>query len=128
VAQSLSRAGLISSQRGRHGGSVLAVSPEDLSVLTVLEVEGPLQRIHSCPLGIKSPGTSLCALHQRLDDAMALVEKAFKDSTIADLIAEKRSSRPCAKPAARKIAKRPNRSRSRSAESTRESNAEHSWH
>ncbi len=94
VVQSLSRAGLITSQRGRHGGSMLAVAPEDLSVLTVLEVDGPLQRIHSCPLGIRSHGNSLCALHQRLDDAMALVEKAFRDSTIADLLAEKRNSRP----------------------------------
>jgi Rrf2 family nitric oxide-sensitive transcriptional repressor len=37
---------------------------------------------------------NLCALHQRLDDAMAMVEKAFGDSTMADLLADNRDSRP----------------------------------
>jgi len=94
VIQSLSRAGLIRSQRGRNGGSVLAIAPGEMSVLTVLDAVSPIQRIHTCPLGIKSHGKSLCALHQRLDDAMSLVEKAFSESTIADLLADKRDSRP----------------------------------
>jgi len=94
VIQSLNRGGLVSSQRGRNGGSVLALPPEKISVLTVLQAVGPIQRIHTCPLGIQSHGKSLCALHQRLDDAMAMIEDAFGDSTIAELLSEKRSSRP----------------------------------
>ncbi len=94
VIQSLNRAGLIHSQRGLHGGSTLARPPEQISVLSVLDAVGPLQRIKTCPLGIKSHGTNLCALHQRLDDAMAMVEKAFRDSTMADLLADSRESRP----------------------------------
>jgi Rrf2 family protein len=94
VIQSLNRAGLINSQRGLHGGSTLARPADQISVLSVLDAVGPLQRIKTCPLGIQSHGTNLCALHQRLDDAMAMVEQAFRDSTIADLIADPRESRP----------------------------------
>ena len=94
VLQSLNRAGLINSQRGLHGGSTLARPPERINVLSVLDAVGPLQRIKSCPLGLKSHGVNLCALHRRLDDAMAMVEAAFRASTIADLLAEKGPSIP----------------------------------
>jgi len=94
VIQALNRAGVVTSQRGRNGGSLLGVAPDALSVFAVVEAVSPIQRIRSCPLGIQSHGKSLCALHQRLDDAMAAVEKAFRDSTIADLLSEKRSSYP----------------------------------
>lgn len=94
VIQSLNRAGLTTSQRGLHGGSTLAQPPEQISVLSVLDAVAPFQRIKTCPLGIKAHGHSLCALHQRLDDAMAMVEAAFRNSTIADLLTERRESRP----------------------------------
>lgn len=94
VIQSLNRAGLTTSQRGLHGGSILALPPDQISVLSVLDAVAPFQRIKTCPLGIKSHGKSLCALHQRLDDAMATVETAFRSSTIADLLADPRESKP----------------------------------
>jgi len=40
----------------------------------VVDVVEPVQRIRSCPLGLKSHGVSLCPLHQRLDAAMESVE------------------------------------------------------
>lgn len=94
VLQGLSRAGLIQSQRGLHGGSVLALSPDKLSMYDVIEAVQPIQRIRTCPLSLKSHGIRLCALHQRLDDAMALVERACREATIASLLEEGTGCRP----------------------------------
>ena len=94
VIQGLSRAGLVSSQRGLHGGSVLAKPPEELTLFDVAEAIDPIPRIKTCPLGLKSHGTQLCPVHKRLDHAMDLVEKVFRESTIADLMAEPSASTP----------------------------------
>jgi Rrf2 family nitric oxide-sensitive transcriptional repressor len=94
VLQSMTRAGLIHSQRGLHGGFTLTRSPNDLSVFEVIQAVDPMPRIHTCPLGLASHGTNLCPLHRRLDEAMGLVEKAFRESTIADVIAEPTNSKP----------------------------------
>lgn len=94
VLKSLVRAGLILSQRGLGGGFTLAKSPEKLTILQVLNAVDPIQRIRTCPLGIEAHGTTLCALHKRLDDATASIEKAFSDTTIGDLLARPTKSVP----------------------------------
>jgi Rrf2 family nitric oxide-sensitive transcriptional repressor len=94
VLQSLARMGLISSQRGLHGGFTLAASPEHLTVYEIIQAVDPLQRITRCPLDLASHGANLCPLHRRLDDAIALVEKSFRESTIADLLDEPADSKP----------------------------------
>lgn len=83
----LSRSGLVRAQRGIHGGFTLAVSPTELTVLDVVQAVDPLRRIERCPLGIVSH-KSLCPLHRGLDNAVAMVEKAFGSSTIAELLPE----------------------------------------
>ena len=87
VMQGLSRAGLVYSQRGLHGGFTLTRPAEELTVLDVIEAVDPIRRIRSCPLGIKGH-VNLCPLHRRLDQAVALVEDALQRSTIAELLAE----------------------------------------
>jgi Rrf2 family protein len=94
VLQSLSRAGIVRSQRGPGGGSVLARPPEELTIYDVVQAVDPIRRITSCPLGLKSHGSALCPVHRRLDDALALVERAFRDSTIAGLLSEPSRSKP----------------------------------
>lgn len=86
VLQSLSRAGLVSSQRGLGGGFTLSVDPSDLSILEIIETVDPIPRIHSCPLGLAEHGGALCSLHKQLDEALALVEIALGKSSIKDLI------------------------------------------
>ena len=76
------------SQRGLHGGSILARDPSKITLYDVVNAISPLPRIHTCPLGLPSHGTNLCAVHRRLDDAVAMVEKVFRESSIADLLAE----------------------------------------
>jgi len=99
VMQGLSRAGLVDSQRGVHGGFTLARPPKELTIWEVVEAVDPIQRIRSCPLGLKAHGTNLCPLHRRLDDAAAQVEHAFRGTTVQELLDEPTSSKPlCAFP------------------------------
>lgn len=86
IMQSLVRAGLLQSQRGLGGGLRLSRPPERMSVLDVVNAVDPLTRIESCPLKLREHGGRLCALHRRLDDATALVEEAFRQTSIDDLI------------------------------------------
>jgi len=99
VLGQLARADLLRSQRGLHGGFTIAREAKDISVLDVINAVDPVQRIHTCPLGLANHGTTLCPLHRRLDDAMASIEHAFADSTIADLLADPSPSRPLCGPA-----------------------------
>lgn len=87
VMQGLSRSGLVNAQRGLHGGFTLARPADGLTVLDVVQAVDPLRRIERCPLGLKGH-LSLCPLHRRLDNAVALMENALAESTIAELLAE----------------------------------------
>jgi len=100
VLQNLARAGLVASQRGLHGGFVLAKPADRLTILEVVNAVDPIRRIRECPLGIATHGTILCPLHRRLDEALASVERAFAESTLAEILAEPAQSVPlCPVPA-----------------------------
>jgi Rrf2 family transcriptional regulator, nitric oxide-sensitive transcriptional repressor len=86
VLQSLGKAGLVRALRGKHGGFELAKSPSSTSVLEIINVVEPIQRIRTCPLGLKQHSQSLCPLHKRLDHAMEIFEESFASATLADLL------------------------------------------
>ena len=88
VLQNLARAGIVQSQRGVGGGVSLALLPEQLTILDVLQAVDPIERIETCPLSLKSHSANLCPLHRRLDNALAKVESAFRDTTLAELLGE----------------------------------------
>lgn len=92
VLQSLSRAGLVHSQRGLHGGFNLVRPGNELTVYDVIQAVDPIERIRSCPLGLKGH-ISLCPLHRRLDNAIRMVEEALKASNIAELLTEPKRDR-----------------------------------
>jgi Rrf2 family nitric oxide-sensitive transcriptional repressor len=94
VLQALVRGGVVHSQRGIGGGMALTKSPSELTILEVVNAVDPIQRIRTCPLGLASHGIHLCPLHARLDSAMALVEEAFRKSTLAEVLAEPSRSTP----------------------------------
>jgi len=85
VLQSLSRAGLVDSQRGVGGGFQLARPMETMTIYDVVQAMNELSRIRECPLGLPEH-VNLCPLHARLDEAIELVAKAFRASTIAELV------------------------------------------
>jgi Rrf2 family protein len=94
VMQSLGRAGLVNAQRGKHGGFTLSRGPGDLTILDVVNAVDPIHRIHTCPLNLKSHGMRLCALHRKLDSALAMVEHAFSSTTLADILESSDPIRP----------------------------------
>jgi Rrf2 family protein len=94
VLQCLSRAAIVHSQRGIGGGMTLTKDPADLTILEVVNAVEPLGRIRSCPLGLAAHGVRLCPLHRRLDNALAMVEEAFAQTTLAEILAEPTDSPP----------------------------------
>jgi Rrf2 family protein len=99
VLQGLRRGKLVHSQRGLHGGFTLAREPKDMTIWDVVQAIEPIERIRECPLGLASHRLRLCPLHKRLDDAIALVERAFRTTTVAEVLVEPTTSKPlCAFP------------------------------
>jgi Rrf2 family protein len=102
VLQALNRAGIVRSQRGVGGGVSLVKSPKQLTILEVVNAVDPIERITTCPLGLAAHGKQLCPLHRRMDDALALMEEAFRKTTLAEVLAEPTKSKPlCAFPSGR---------------------------
>lgn len=87
VMRDLVVAGLVASFRGPNGGFILAKPPEGITILDVVNAVDPIMRIHKCPMG-NPQHTSLCSLHQRLDDALAKIERTFRDATLAEMLAD----------------------------------------
>lgn len=94
VVQALVHAGLLHSQRGVGGGITLVKPPAELTILEVVNAVDPIKRIATCPLGLASHGVRLCPLHRRMDNALASVEKAFRETTLAEVLAEPTQSVP----------------------------------
>lgn len=103
VIQGLCRANIVQSKRGIGGGVALVKSPSELTILEVVNAVEPIARIRQCPLGLKTHGIRLCPLHKRMDHALAMVETAFRDTTLAEVLAEPTDSPPlCEAPTSRK--------------------------
>lgn len=94
VLQELRRGGIVASQRGVGGGITLVKEPKDLTILEVVNAVEPIVRIKTCPLGLPMHGTRLCPLHRRVDNALAMVEQAFKSTTLAEVLADPSPSVP----------------------------------
>lgn len=88
ILQSLTAVDILTSKRGAAGGFQLAVVPDELSVLDVINAVDPIKRITTCPLGLKTHAKTLCPMHARLDAAMASVEESLRNSTISELTNE----------------------------------------
>jgi len=103
VIQGLCRADIVRSKRGLGGGIALVKSPSELTILDVVNAVEPIVRIRECPLGLKTHGVRLCPLHRRMDNALASVEAAFRQTTLAEVLAEPNGSHPlCEVPPSKK--------------------------
>lgn len=107
LMQGLVRAGVVRSQRGVGGGVMLARVPDELTLLEVVNAVDPIKRITTCPLDLASHGVHLCPLHKRLDSALAMVEDAFRSTTLAEVLNEPSPSVPlCEFPPVQVLTKR----------------------
>ena len=94
VLQVLAQADLIHGRRGVGGGYKLTKPAEQISMLDVVNAIDTLQRIKTCPLEISEHGSSLCALHRRIDQAIRMLIEQFEGVTLHDLISEANPSAP----------------------------------
>jgi Rrf2 family protein len=132
VLQALVRAAIIQSVRGIYGGYRLAGPATQLTALEIINSVDPIRRIHRCPLGLESHRGRLCPLHRRVDFAVGLVEKAFAETTIGELLAEPDNLDTCslpgterrAQPRRRAAAPSPKRKRSKTGGRTRGRNGQ----
>ncbi len=94
VLHALAKGGIVNSQRGLHGGYVLAHAPDHLPLLDVINAVDPIRHIESCPLKLETHGTHLCPLHKKVNGAISLIEELFRDATIGTILAEPTRSIP----------------------------------
>jgi Rrf2 family protein len=92
ILQGLAKKGIVDTQRGVGGGVSLSKTPEEVTILDVVNAVGAIVRFDTCPLGLPNHGENLCPLHRRMDEAMAMVEDAFRKSTLAEVLADPSNS------------------------------------
>ncbi len=85
VLQELASAGMVRSRSGPGGGYVLISDLDNTTILDVINVVAPIQRIRECPLKLEGHQT-LCPLHAQLDCSYAATESAFASVTLRQLI------------------------------------------
>ncbi len=86
VLRQLVQARLLKGQRGPNGGFNLARPANLITIWEVVDAVEPIHRIKTCPLDLNSHSANLCPLHRKLDDAIALLEKTFKGTTLGELL------------------------------------------
>ncbi len=101
VLQWLGRAKLVRGQRGRRGGFTLTCDAETTTLLDVVNVIDPLERITACPLGREAHRSRLCSLHSRLDEVIGLLQESLEDMTLQSVLDGARGPALCRKPRAR---------------------------
>ncbi|MHC5022793.1 MAG: RrF2 family transcriptional regulator [Planctomycetota bacterium] len=105
ILQWLRRAGLVQSQRGRGGGFQLRCNPRRTTLLDVVSVIDPLERITECPLGREAHHDQLCPLHCRIDEMIGLLENSLRGMTIQSVLEGEQGPALCqpsgSKPAAK---------------------------
>jgi Rrf2 family protein len=84
----LTRAGIVTSQRGRGGGFQPVRPATELTVLQVVSAVDPIKRIKTCPLGLKAHAEQLCPLHRKLDDTARSLEETFESTSIHSLLGQ----------------------------------------
>lgn len=94
LLQGLVRTDLVTSKRGLHGGFVLTKDASDLTIWDIVDAVEPIKRIRECPLDIGDHAGTLCPLHRRLDDALALVESSFRETTVKELLSDQSRATP----------------------------------
>ncbi|MAD80864.1 MAG: Rrf2 family transcriptional regulator [Pirellulaceae bacterium] len=88
VMKVLTRAGIVGSQRGLHGGFTLARDPRHVTILEVVNAVDEFRRISKCPLGRPAHTSGLCPLHRRMDNVMAVAENTLAHTSIGEVLDE----------------------------------------
>ncbi len=94
VLQSLARAGIVTGQRGLHGGFTLARPADELTVLDVADAAEPGWRSRDNAPADAESDAALAALSRAIRQAMDKVDHTFAQQTIHDLLDPSTESAP----------------------------------
>ncbi len=94
VLQLLAKADIVVGRRGVGGGYRLTKTPEEVSILDVVNAIDPFHRIMSCPLGLENHSKTLCPLHKKLDQTVEMLMNQLSDVSMNDLLTELGANRP----------------------------------
>lgn len=93
LLQTLSREGLVRSQKGLGGGFCLARDPSKIALLDVVEPIEQVSRWSGCVLGWRDcSDLEPCAIHDRWKQVRTTYLRMLSQTTIADLLAK---GEPC---------------------------------
>lgn len=92
ILQQLGRAKFVRAQRGRGGGFRIACDPAVTTLLDLVRVIDPLDRIGKCPLGRVEHEGRLCALHASIDRAISVLHEQLRSHTLSDLLEDSRGA------------------------------------
>jgi len=88
IMQNVTRAGIVTSQRGAHGGFMLIKPPDEVTLASIIAAVDPITPVCQCPLHIEDHHDHLCPLHHRLNLATEMILELFENTTLDDLLAE----------------------------------------
>lgn len=91
LARPLQEAGILSTQRGSGGGFTLCRKPEDISLHEIISIAEGTTRINRCleEDGFCSRGgVPNCPVHKFYSHIQSYLDEAFKQKTIAALLAD----------------------------------------
>lgn len=89
LMQELSRHGLISSTRGRHGGFYLTDENRTVHLMDIINVIDGDNRLTSCMLSLnKCDANHPCPMHALVGDTKTNFVKNLEETTVADLVVD----------------------------------------
>ncbi|MFP4249667.1 MAG: RrF2 family transcriptional regulator [Armatimonadota bacterium] len=93
ILAQLKQGGFVDSQRGKHGGYMLADPEREITVGEIIRfVQGPLVPVHCMVAGAdECPLEGECPFHSMWERAREAVVEVYDTTTIRDMIAEHQS-------------------------------------
>ena len=92
VLQELQRSRLVTSRSGPTGGYMLAQSPDDITILQIVEIlEGPINTTECALRGGPCHWDEVCALHWVWSTARAAMAESLRAATLAMVAADDRA-------------------------------------
>lgn len=87
ILQLLSTSGVLKSYKGKNGGFELAIKPEKIRLLDLMEIFQGKFKLSDCLFKKKiCPNQISCKLREQLDSLEELVENKVKEITLASLL------------------------------------------
>ncbi len=87
ILHELARTGILISSRGKHGGFVLAIPPEQLTLGQVVSQFDSMAGERRCLLGRpECSDTDPCATHDRWREVSRKIDQFFRTTTVADVL------------------------------------------